>query len=81
YLVWGQAETNLNFYLFTAPGTPTYGFLYLGQEDWLDTMPEFTHSKGFEGTFASGTYLLGVQRMTPSDFATEYGILVLLEEP
>ena len=81
YLVWGEAETNLNFYLFTAPDNPIYGFLYLGQENWLDTMSEFTHSKGFDGTLASGTYLLGVQRMTSSDFATEYGILVLLEEP
>ena len=78
YLVWSQAETNLNFYLFTAPDNQDFGFLYLGQENWLDTMEEFSHSKGFDGTLAAGTYLLGVQRTTPSDFATEYGILVLL---
>jgi len=81
YLVWNEAETNFNFYLFSAPDNPTYGFLYMGQDHLEpDSITEFTHSKGFSGTCAPGTYLLGVQRMTPSDFATEYGILVLLEE-
>ena len=27
------------------------------------------------------SYLLGVERTTPSDVATEYGILILLENP
>jgi hypothetical protein len=81
YLVWNEAETDFNFYLFSAPDNPTYGFLYMGQDHLEpDVMTEFNHSKGFSGTYAPGTYLLGVQRMTPSDFATEYGILVLLEE-
>ncbi|NOR41921.1 MAG: hypothetical protein GQ572_01200 [Gammaproteobacteria bacterium] len=81
YLVWNEEETNLNFYFFTAPDNPTYGFLYLGQETFLDTVTEFNRSKGIDGTLAAGTYLLGVERTTPSDFATEYGILVLRAVP
>jgi len=81
YLVWNDEQTNLNFYLFTAPDTPGLGFLYLKQEDFLNTFTEFNHSKGFEGSFSAGSYLLGVERTTPSDFATEYGILILLDNP
>jgi hypothetical protein len=78
YLCWNTEET-MNLHLFTAPDNPTYGFLWLGGNQFTDTITDFNHSLGYSGTFQPGTYLLGVERTTSENSIAAYGLMVLLD--
>jgi hypothetical protein len=69
----------MNLHLFTAPDNPTYGFLWLGGNQFTDTITDFNHSLGYSGTFQPGTYLLGVERTTSENSIAAYGLMVLLD--
>lgn len=74
YLVWNDPDATLDFFLYTAPGNTTYGFLYLAEAASF-SMSEFNNSKFFSGTLLPGKYLLGVKETSTLAKPVGYGII------
>lgn len=79
FLMWND-EANLEFYLYTAPDNPVYGFLYLAQSVTQTNPQGVNHAEAFSGTFLPGKYLLGVKRTVDAQYATGYGVMVIRGE-